>query len=132
MTCDLTSALSGLLYFAYIARKMRKQTRGSEQSVRPGLQALKILIGPSLYTFIESALPNSIYLWVVSRIILMGENYATAWEVFNTIRWGLVMVPVQSLEASTLTFVGHNWGRWRARVGIDLKAKGIKSGYLPN
>ncbi|MCJ1433294.1 hypothetical protein MMC27_002653 [Xylographa pallens] len=121
MTCDLTSALSGLLYFVYIARKMRKQTGSSEQNVKPGFEALKILIRPSIYTFVESALRNSIYLWVVSRIILMGENYATAWGVFNTIRWGLVMVPVQTLEASSLTFVGHNWGRWRARVGIDIR-----------
>jgi hypothetical protein len=51
----------------------------------------------------------------------MGLNYATAWGVFNTIRWGIVMVPVQVLEASTLTFVGHAWGRWRAQVGPEVK-----------
>ncbi|KAL9119008.1 MAG: hypothetical protein Q9187_004435, partial [Circinaria calcarea] len=54
-------------------------------------------------------------------IVLMGEDYATAWGIFNTIRWGLVMVPVQALEASTLTFVGHNWGKWRARVGVEIR-----------
>lgn len=31
------------------------------------------------------------------------------------------MVPVQSLEASALTFVGHNFGAFRARVGIENK-----------
>ena len=31
------------------------------------------------------------------------------------------MVLVQTLEASTLTFVGHNWGRWRARVGVEIR-----------
>ena len=31
------------------------------------------------------------------------------------------MVPVQALEASTLTFVGHNWGRWRAHVGRGVE-----------
>ena len=51
----------------------------------------------------------------------MGEDYATAWGVFNTIRWGLIMVPVNALEASTLTFVGHNWGRFRAGVGVEVR-----------
>lgn len=31
------------------------------------------------------------------------------------------MVPVQALEASTLAFVGHNWGEWRASMGASLK-----------
>lgn len=43
----------------------------------------------------------------------MGSDYATAWGIFSTIRWGLVMVPVQALEATTLTFVGHSWGHFR-------------------
>lgn len=46
-------------------------------------------------------------------MISLGSTYATAWGVFNTIRWGLVMVPVSALEATSLVFVGHNWGRWR-------------------
>lgn len=48
------------------------------------------------------------------EIILLGSDYATSWGMFNTIRWGLVMVPVHALEASTLTFVGHRWGMYRA------------------
>ena len=31
------------------------------------------------------------------------------------------MVLVQTLEASTLIFIRHNWGRWRARVGIEIR-----------
>lgn len=42
-----------------------------------------------------------------------------AWGVFNTIRWGLIMVPVQALEATSSTFVGHSWGFWRARAGLN-------------
>ena len=121
LACDMTSALSGLLYFVYIALKLQRQSTSSQQSVRPGLKAFQILARPSVYTFTESAIRNALYLWLVSRIILLGENYATAWGVFNTIRWGLVMVPVQALEASTLTFVGHNWGQWRARVGVEKR-----------
>ncbi|MCJ1305756.1 hypothetical protein MMC08_008572 [Hypocenomyce scalaris] len=117
MACDMAAAIAGLLYFIYIAIKVQHGPTRSSDSVKPSLEALKKLARPSIYTFSESAVRNAIYLWLVSRIVLMGETYATAWGVFNTIRWGLIMVPVEALEASTLTFVGHNWGRWRARVG---------------
>jgi len=119
MTCDLASALSGLLYFAIIARKM--QVQSEEPHARPSFRSLKVLARPGIYTFAESALRNAIYLWLISGIVAMGSDYATAWGVFNTIRWGIVMVPVNALQASTLTFVGHAWGRWRARVGPDTK-----------
>ena len=122
LACDMSSALAGLVYFVYIARKMhRKSNEDSNEHIRPGIRALKVLVRPSFYTFTESAIRNALYLWLVSRIISLGENYGTAWGVFNTIRWGLVMVPVQALEASTLAFVGHNWGQWRARVGVGLR-----------
>ncbi|GAA6055934.1 hypothetical protein JCM3770_005601 [Rhodotorula araucariae] len=45
----------------------------------------------------------------------MGQDYATAWGVFSTIRWGLIMVPVQALEATANAFVGHRWGRYLRR-----------------
>ena len=122
LACDMSSALAGLFYFIYIATKMhRRSCEDSNDKVRPGIRAFKLLARPSVYTFTESAIRNSLYLWLVSRIISLGENYGTAWGVFNTIRWGLVMVPVQALEASTLAFVGHNWGQWRARVGVGLR-----------
>lgn len=121
LACDMSSALAGLAYFVYIARKMQRSTRGVEEPARPRVKAIKVLARPAAYTFVESALRNSLYLWLVSKIISMGESYGTAWGVFNTIRWGLVMVPVQALEASTLAFVSHNWGRWRARVGVGSR-----------
>ena len=143
LACDLCSALAGLTYFAYIAKKLQREQQqqqpnplgsGSEideQSVKPGFAALKILSWPSVYTFAESAIRNALYLWLVSRIILLGSDYATAWGVFNTIRWGLVMVPVQALEASTLTFVGHNWGKWRAAVGVEVaRPKALRADLL--
>lgn len=119
MCCDLTSASAGLLYFLYISVKMRRDE--PELKSRPGLHELKLLIRPGLWTFLESALRNAIYLWLIAGIVSMGLDYATAWGVFNTIRWGLVMVPVQSLEASTLAFVGHAWGQWRAAIGPEIK-----------
>lgn len=129
MACDLTAALVGLFYFVYLARRLRRQYHHDSATMianrKPfSISAIKILAPPSTYTFIESALRNALYLWLVSSIVSLGETYSTAWGVFNTIRWGLVMVPVQALEASTLAFVGHNWGQWRARVGANLtKAK---------
>ncbi len=121
MVCDLTSALIGLMYFVYIVLKLERQSREVEGKVRPSLAALNTLVRPGLWTFSESAIRNAIYLWLIHSIVNMGQDYATAWGVFNTIRWGIVMVPVQALEASTLSFVGHAWGKWRAGVGPELK-----------
>jgi len=100
-------------------------------SKRPTLKALLILGRPGIFTFLESAFRNIIYLWLVSGVVAMGLTYATAWGVFNTIRWGLVMVPVQSLEATASTFIGHRWGWWRKRVGLgNLKARATKKDLL--
>lgn len=123
LACDMSSSLCGLLYFIYLALKMKRQSQveGPHESAAPSLRALKVLARPSVYTFIESALRNALYLWLVAGIISMSADYATAWGIFNTIRWGLVMVPVQALQASTLTFVGHNWGQWRSQTGADRR-----------
>lgn len=111
LACDMTSALAGLVYFLYITKKIQGRHRNTEGApVKPSLKAIKVLARPSAYTFTESAIRNALYLWLVSKIIALGQEYGTAWGVFNTIRWGLIMVPVQALEASTLAFVGHNWG----------------------
>ena len=122
LACDTAAALCGLLYFLTIALKLQRgASTASGDRARPSLRALMLLARPSAYTFVESAIRNAIYLWLVSRIVILGDMYATAWGVFNTIRWGLIMVPVQALENSTLAFVGHEWGRWHARVGIDIR-----------
>lgn len=33
------------------------------------------------------------------------------------------MVPVSALEATTLTFVGHAWGRWRRETGAAVRPR---------
>ena len=122
MACDMAAALSGLAYFAYIVLKtQRHEGLGSRRQSKPSFDSLKTLVRPGIWTFTESALRNAIYLWLVSSIVSMGLDYATAWGVFNTIRWGIVMVPVQALEASSLTFVGHAWGKWRVQQGSETK-----------
>ncbi|KAF3908890.1 hypothetical protein AA313_de0205347 [Arthrobotrys entomopaga] len=89
--------------------------------IKPNMIALRQLVRAGVFTFAESAVRNALYLWLISGIVSMGAGYATAWGVFNTIRWGLIMVPVQALEASSLAFVGHAWGRWRAGVGREVR-----------
>lgn len=117
--CDFAAAFVGLGYFLFIVSRLRK--RGLEGVPRPSLKALKVLLRPGIITFAESAVRNTLYLWLVSNIVSMGADYATAWGIFNTIRWGLVMVPVQTLEATSNTFTGHRWGQWRKDVGGELR-----------
>jgi hypothetical protein len=102
----MTASFAGLVYFIYRNKKVHKHNIG-DAKIRPSLRALKILARPGAFTFTESAIRNALYLWLVSGIVSMSADYATAWGVFNTIRWGLVMVPVQPLEVSSLAFVGH-------------------------
>lgn len=120
LACNLTSSFVGLAYFLRSNSLKFKRTEGNDAraSLAPSFHALKILVRPGLITLAESAVRNALYLWLVSTIVAMGTNYATAWGVFNTIRWGLVMVPVQSLEATSLTFIGHAWGEWRRSIGV--------------
>ncbi|KAK2482079.1 hypothetical protein H9L39_07718 [Fusarium oxysporum f. sp. albedinis] len=92
-----------------------------QEKLRPSFDALKVLLRPGLIFFTESAVRNALYLWLVSTIVALGAVYATAWGVFNTIRWGLIMVPVQALEATALQFIGHNWGDWRRRIDISTR-----------
>ncbi|KAK7424446.1 hypothetical protein QQX98_000411 [Neonectria punicea] len=71
--------------------------RSSSNSMFPTPRALAILLRPGIVFFTESAVRNALYLWLVTTIVALGSVYSTAWGVFNTIRWGLVMVPVQAL-----------------------------------
>ncbi|EWC48078.1 hypothetical protein DRE_02657 [Drechslerella stenobrocha 248] len=122
LTCDGCGALVGLAYFVFVSRRALSSTPvGLRAATKPNFVALKQLVRAGVFTFTESAVRNALYLWLISNIVSMGNNYATAWGVFNTIRWGLIMVPVQALEASSVTFVGHKWGAWRAKVGSHLR-----------
>ena len=136
LVCDTVSSICGLVYYLFISTRLiradqnRHNTAHVEDingSKRPTLKALLVLGRPGIFTFLESAFRNIIYLWLISGVVAMGLTYATAWGVFNTIRWGLVMVPVQALEATASTFIGHRWGWWRKRVGLgNLKARATK------
>ncbi|KAH7036396.1 hypothetical protein B0J12DRAFT_713363 [Macrophomina phaseolina] len=119
LACDLAAAFAGAAYFLLSTRPVG----AADGRARPAffsLAALRLLLPPGALTFAESAVRNALYLWLVSGIVAMGNEYATAWGVFTTIRWGLVMVPVQALEATALAFVGHAWGAWRGQVGAGV------------
>lgn len=117
LVCSLTAAFAGLGYFLW-ANTLPYRRRHREGSLIPDLRALSILLSPGVVFFAESAIRNSLYLWLVTTIVALGSKYATAWGVFNTIRWGLVMVPVQALEATSLQFISHKWGEWRQYTGV--------------
>lgn len=121
LACDLSSAFAGVIYFVYATTIRSESSAEQKRTTVPSLRGLKILLRPGMITFLESAVRNAIYLWLVHGIVSMGSDYATAWGVFNTIRWGLVMVPVQALEATSLAFVGHTWGRWRREMGVETR-----------
>lgn len=108
----MAAAFVGLMYFLYIARKhlKRNHQRLDLNYLRVHLPSLKVLYLPGRWTALESAIRNAIYLVTIHSVVQMGNLYATSWGVFTTIRWGLVMVPVQALEATSNTFVGHRFG----------------------
>lgn len=134
LSCDLIAAAAGLCYFFITTSTRSRQGLhlrwGSEI---PTLSAFLVLLKPGSITFIESAIRNALYLWLVHGVVAMSTEYATAWGVFTTIRWGLVMVPVQALEATTLTFVGHAWGQLKRRGDDDRWSwLSLYSAYCPS
>ncbi len=124
LACGMMASLAGLGYFLVTTRRHRKYQQAIShptETAQITFSGLKILARPGAFTFTESAIRNALYLWLDSGVVAMGNNYATAWGVFNTIRWGLIMVPVQALEATSLTFIGHAWGAWREEVGEHVR-----------
>ncbi|KAH0397588.1 hypothetical protein KCU89_g8117, partial [Aureobasidium melanogenum] len=125
LACNMAASFLGLAYFCFFTFRMdqRRFVTSQAESVRPSLRCLITLARPGILTFAESAIRNALYLWLVNGIVAMGSDYATAWGVFSSIRWGLIMVPVQALEATTLTFIGHFWGEWRKETDGERKPK---------
>ncbi|CEL07707.1 Putative Podospora anserina S mat genomic DNA chromosome 4, supercontig 1 [Aspergillus calidoustus] len=85
----------------------------------PTIREFFVLPKPGLITLIESAIRNALYLWLVAGVVSMSADYATAWGVFSTIWWALIIVPVQAAEATTLPFVGRAWGQLKRRGDLQ-------------
>jgi len=130
LACDMSSAFAGVIYFVYVTTMRPQRSAEQKGATIPSLRGLKILLRPGSTAFLESAIRNALYLWLVHGIVSMGSDYATAWGVFNTIRWGLVMVPVQALEATSLAFIGHAWGRWRREMGVESRTPKMSRRHL--
>ncbi|RHZ48409.1 uncharacterized protein CDV56_105190 [Aspergillus thermomutatus] len=124
LSCDVLAAASGLLYF-FTATQIKENGYSWHSRNMPSLRKFLVLLRPGFITFLESAIRNALYLWLVTGIVALSEDYATAWGVFTTIRWGLVMVPVQALEATSLTFIGHNWGELKHLSGQRWSATNL-------
>jgi hypothetical protein len=115
LTCDMAAAVSGIFYFLFkVGIRWNADT--------PTIRGLLVLLKPGSITLIESAVRNALYLWLVAGVVSMSADYAAAWGVFSTIRWGLIMVPVQAAEATTLTFVGHAWGQLKSRADLQRRS----------
>lgn len=111
LVCDLAGAFAGLVYFLFLVKRTTRVHSVAMRSIKWFSPcALKTLVRPGRWTFAESAIRNAIYLWQIHGVVSMGQAYATAWGVFSTIRWGIIMVPVYALEATSNAFVGHRWG----------------------
>lgn len=115
LVCNLVSAFVGLGYFLYANSSVVHRDISSSQhvhdvqaSLRPTFSALKVLLRPGLITFAESAIRNALYLWLVTTIVALGTTYATAWGIFNTIRWG---------ECN------GNWNVWNMLTGVCCRTR---------
>lgn len=114
------AAIAGVVYLLWTQSRPLVRREGS-RCITPSWRGLIVLAQPGLLTLAESLVRNALYLWLVSTVVDLGATYATARGVFNTIRWGLIMVPVQALEATALAFTGHAWGHWRQQIGVDQR-----------
>lgn len=113
MVCNLVSATVGLCCFVAIIRGFLKNDKEKSRA-RPCYSSLKTLATHGFWTLTESALRQSVSMWLMNGLVAaMGPDNFIAWTTFNTIRSGILTVPLQALEASTLTFIGHAWGEWR-------------------
>ncbi|KAF4980434.1 hypothetical protein FZEAL_3550 [Fusarium zealandicum] len=125
LVCNLAASFAGLFYFLWSNTwpflRHSRLIPTTDCRLLPSFRSLTVLLRLGLIFFAESAVRNALYLWLITTIVALGSVYATAWGVFNTIRWGLVMVPVQALEATSLQFIGHRWGDWRRKVGVTIR-----------
>jgi hypothetical protein len=55
LACDMVSAISGLVYFVHIIKKMQKQTEDPKE-LQVRLRVLAILARPAIYTFAKSVI----------------------------------------------------------------------------
>lgn len=109
LSCDMIAAVSGLLYFFTSNCIRMSQWYYHWHSELSSFWVFFILLKPGIIIFIESVIQNMLYLWLVAEVVAMSAEYITAWKVFTTIQWELIMILVQALKATSLTFIEHYW-----------------------
>ena len=119
LACDMTLAIFGPAYFLTSPKRcidvtkpprVRSNLASKRSTFWHAHQLPRLQNQPSGMLFIYGSLAKS-SLWVKTK-----RRHG---PFFKSIRWGLIMVPVQAPEASTLAFMGHRWGRWRALIGSN-------------
>jgi hypothetical protein len=83
LCCDAAGALAGLLFYLYISGLLPHRPLEATDSRKPNLHGLKLMIQPGSYTFAESAVRNALYLWLVTGIVSLGNDYATVLSPFH-------------------------------------------------
>jgi hypothetical protein len=76
---DNLSAITGLTYFVHVVAHRTTDVNERRHLFNVSISGMKILLRPSFYTFAESAIRNTIYLWVAHEIVQLGVIYASAW-----------------------------------------------------
>ncbi|KAF2811824.1 uncharacterized protein BDZ99DRAFT_519069 [Mytilinidion resinicola] len=94
---------------------IQRQHEESEERVRTNIKALIVLAQPIMYIFTKSAMRNALYLWIVSTIIGLGQDYATAWGVFNTIPIGTYHGASAGIAEFDLDLHWASMGHWGDR-----------------
>ena len=82
----MSSIFVGVIYFVYVTTDRSHKSTEQKGTTISSLRGLKVLLRPGIITFLESAIRNALYLWLVHNIVSMGSDYVTVWGVFNTIR----------------------------------------------
>lgn len=118
LACSFSSAIFGLYLLYQVTKNKIKKSNEDKSRARPCIASLQLLWQHGIWTLTESAVRNVLYLWLMNGFdATLGDDGKLAWGTFRAIRerGSILMVPLQTLEASTLTYVGHAWGQWRGK-----------------
>lgn len=83
LSCDAAGAAAGVAFYLYEANILfRNRPLEEVESRKPSRWAFWMLARQGWYTFVESAIRNVLYLWLISGIVAMGSDYATVDKEF--------------------------------------------------
>ncbi|KIO24039.1 hypothetical protein M407DRAFT_213466 [Tulasnella calospora MUT 4182] len=76
LACDAAGAIAGLLYFSSSARRILHANNEGQlrKSIIPKYAAWLSLAKPGLFTFLESAFRNGLYLWLIHGVVALDPR----------------------------------------------------------